>query len=64
MRLYVIPLLSQELQRAEENIKLYKKKIDECGFVRSESKIYFEEKRDYNQAVKQEIIEAINKLEL
>ncbi len=63
MRLYVIPLLAHELMKAEAEIKLYQSRLSVLGEDKKETSQYFRDQRDKWQAIKQEILESINKLE-
>ncbi len=64
MRLYVIPLLAQELSKADREIALHKNKLQQVGNEMQETGQYLRDRIDYWQIIKQEILEAINKLEL
>jgi hypothetical protein len=63
MRLYVIPLLSEELMKTERELKLHKAKLDALGPDLKETSQYLRDKIDQWQIIRKEILEAINILE-
>jgi hypothetical protein len=64
MRLYVIPLLSEELMKAEREIKLHKGKLETMADGdKGQTSQYLRDTIDRWQIIRKEILEAINTLE-